>query len=294
MAWFEVKLKVPEPMQEAVTSRLFELGAEGVDESSALKDGTLSAFFPENRPQILEELKPFLDSLSALHPKAEKISAELKVVEPINWGEKYREFYRAQRLSHHFFLKPLWDKETPVPRDLFPIVMDPSQAFGTGLHATTKLSMRWIERALGGVPKPQEATVLDIGTGTGILAITAEKLGVPRVLAIDIDLPSVEVARENIAANGCTHIEVSETPVQKIRESFSIVVANILLETHLELFDEYKRVLQPRGQLILSGLLSHQCETLLRKVKKDGLVLEGITHLQEWGALCFSKWETKR
>jgi ribosomal protein L11 methyltransferase len=160
--------------------------------------------------------------------------------------------------------------------------MDPGQAFGTGLHATTRLTLQLFERSLGYYLDASRLSLIDVGTGTGILAIAASKLGVGKITAVDVDPIAVETAHENFQTNHTTEIALSDTPIQNIHEKFDIILANILLETHMELLKEYKRLMKPRGHLILSGLLAWQKAPILAALKKEGFITEVIDHLQDW------------
>ena len=224
MEWFEIRVltELPIPLKEVVTHQWFELGALGVDESEIIKGKPrFSAYFEiGNKEKVIQDWVIFLSSLDS--PR--KIEWQSVPVLQENWAEKYREFYRAQKLSHSFFLKPAWDEITAAPSDLITIRMDPGQAFGTGLHATTRLTLQLFERALGYYLDASQLSLLDVGTGTGILAIAAAKLGVGKITAVDIDEIAVETAAENFEINQVKGVALSGTPIQNIKEKFDIIL----------------------------------------------------------------------
>lgn len=287
--WFEIKLVVPGALEEAITNRLFELGAEGVNQQlTPDTEPVLSGFFAESvQAAALTQLREYLASLAALFPQEKPVRLECQAVDNQDWAERYKEFYRPQPLGHCFYLAPAWEKNASIPDGRIPIIMEPGQAFGTGLHASTQLCISLIERVIKQQPHLTKLTLMDVGTGTGILAIAAYKLGIPQVSAIDNDPIAVETAQENIALNHCTAIQVSSQPLSAFREPFDIVVSNILLETHKELIGEYARLVKSGGQLILSGLLTPQKEEMDHCFSDRGFTLELSESWQEWLALMY-------
>ncbi len=282
MNWFEVQLLLPAPMKDSVINRLFELGAEGVTDG----DDSVKGYFEEkNRSAVDRDLKAYLDSITEFFPGHPPVEVKFQSVEKTNWADRYKEFYFAQQLSHLFFLKPAWDETTVVPEGLIPIVMEPGQAFGTGLHMSTQLCMRLVEDAVEMFKRPEAIRVLDVGTGTGILSIVAAKLGVQKVTAVDIDPIAVDTAKENFVLNACTQIETKVGDLSGVEGPFEVIVSNILLETHLQLAPLYREKLAPGGQLILSGLLTPQKAELLEAMKVAGLVEETSKSSQEWLAM---------
>jgi ribosomal protein L11 methyltransferase len=288
MEWFELKIFSPASHKEALTNRLFEMGAQGVTEEEKSKntDDSIKAFFTHDLREGLEsEIDAYLGSLAEIFPEVPALRYEITDVKMENWADRYKEFYKPQRLTNRFFLQPKWNIDASFPSGMIPIVMDPGQAFGTGLHASTRLCVKMIQHAIDSYVSAKKISLLDVGTGTGILAIAAEKLRVGRVVAIDNDPLAVEVAIENCEGNGCHGIELSDTPLENIPEMFDIVVANILLETHRELFRYYVDRLNPRGQLILSGVLGSNYRELKELLAGHGFRVEISSHLQEWVAV---------
>jgi ribosomal protein L11 methyltransferase len=284
--WFEVQLEVAAAQREAVINRLFEIGAEGVNES----EETVRAYFPESeKAAVKRELDAYAASLAEMFPKSPKVQAKFHAVEQENWAERYKEFYQAQRLTHVFYLKPAWDTKAEVPDGMIPLVMEPGQAFGTGLHASTTLCLRLIEHTADQLAKLAPTRLVDVGTGTGILAIAAAKLGIGHVSAVDIDPIAVVTANENFALNGCKGLKATTQGLHELKGPFDIIVSNILLEAHLELAPEYDRCLAPGGHLILSGLLTPQHQETDDAMRAQGLVPDGTESQQEWLALLYRK-----
>lgn len=274
--WFQVAIDCPLATQERTSSYLFELGAEAVEEN---KNQLITYIPEENKDSFVEGLAAFFRTHSI--PGV----FTCKALENKDWAEEYKKFYQAQKLSRTFFLKPAWDKVTPVPEESFPIILNPGQAFGTGLHASTRLSLSLLERNLSFFPVANKVKALDLGTGTGILAIGAYLLGVRDIEAIDNDPLAVEVANENFQANQCNiHAEVATLEKSKV---YDLVLSNILLETHAELAKVYENHVKKGGRLILAGVLGNQYSQLKQIFLKSGFKEEIRIFLQEWVAVSY-------
>lgn len=285
MNWFELRIFLAPPnapgntsqWKDIFSSRLFEMGAQGVVEDT----GYVSGYFPEDvKEKVTSEWQPYYATVR----DSSLARWEWCLVPEVDWVEKYKEHFKAQKLTNLFFLQPAWDETSRIPAEMIGIRMELGQAFGTGLHASTRLALRLLQSVVGRFWSPEHLSLLDVGTGTGILAIAAEKLGLGTLLANDIDAPSIDVARENIEANRCRKIELTTRPLEAIKGQYDIVLANILLETHRQLERDYARVCKQDGFLILSGFLSHQVGPYLRSLPKGEWKVIQHASLQEWGA----------
>ena len=168
------------------------------------------------------------------------------------------------------------------------IEIDPGMAFGTGTHGTTQLCLEMIAELLERPTPPQ--SLLDVGTGSGILALGAAALGMQKILANDIDADACTVARENVAKNGFSEtIQVSEQPLEALAGEFELVVANILAEENVRLKKQLLAHLRPKGWLVLSGILREK-ETLVREGFAD-LPLESFPtrYQDDWVCLLYRK-----
>lgn len=281
-------------LKEALVNQLFEWGAQGISEDDVGDETLVRAYFKESQRDLVEdEIEPFVQTLSNFFPLAQDSgSGATKVqwndVEDENWADSHKQFYPPQALTRLFFLKPAWDTTTEVPEGMLPLILEPGQAFGTGLHASTRLCIRLLEYFVEFHAKPDEIHSLDVGTGTGILAMVLSKLGVAEVIATDNDPIALEVASENLEANSCDNVELTDAPLEDIEGEFGIIVSNILLETHRQLAAHYRRLVAPRGQVILSGLLGHQKSEIVEVMSEAGFQLEGSEASQDWIALAFT------
>jgi len=290
MEWFQIKVLVTdESLKEALSSFFFDLGAEGVSETidKGVSQGVCACFPQDRETELKEQINKFLESLKEGFSGSTPLTWNYSIIPQDNWSEKYKEFYQAQKLTERFFLRPRWDLKTSIPTDMFPIILDPGQAFGTGLHPSTKLSMKLIEDAAGLYPDLQKLGILDVGTGTGILAIAANHLGFGSITAIDNDEDAVRVARENLVINRADRVEASGNSISSLSGSFDLIVSNILLETHLLLAQDYSRLLKTGGLLILSGLLGGQLRQVEGALKPLGFVIQQKYLYQEWAATSY-------
>ena len=173
-------------------------------------------------------------------------------VDEEDWAEAWKAFFWPQKITPTIVVKPTW-REYSASAGQIVIEIDPGMAFGTGTHPTTALCVRLLQKYI-----QPESSILDVGTGSGILLVAAAKLGAVRLTGIDLDPLAVEVAWRNLAQN---HIDPQRVTLQcadlvdSVSRSHDIVVANILAEVVLELLDDVARVLKPGGIFICSGII---------------------------------------
>jgi len=182
------------------------------------------------------------------------------------------------------FLRPSWIEAEPPPGSV-EVVLDPGMAFGTGTHPTTALCLEAVGDFLSRRPG---AAVLDVGTGSGLLAIAARRLGAGRVVATDNDPVALRVAAENASRNGAA-LELIEAPLASVAGAFDLVVANILANVLVELAPELSGHLSPGGELVLAGVLVPQEEEV--RAAFAGRGLEGLSGSREgeWSLLRFAR-----
>jgi len=206
----------------------------------------------------------------------------LRELAEANWAEAWKEHFAPLEIGERWWVVPAWID--PLGVDLPPgarvIRLDPGMAFGTGLHPTTQLCLVALETAV-----QPGAAVLDVGTGSGILAIGAARLGARRVLGVDIDAKAVEIAAANAALNGVA-IELVAGSVELIgEERFDVTVANILAGTIIELARALAARVRPGGRLIVSGILAEQAEAVRGALEATGLNLSSELASGDWVAL---------
>lgn len=192
---------------------------------------------------------------------------DLRVIDEAQWANAWREHFHTFRLGRRLVVKPPWEAYAPQPDDLV-IELEPGLAFGTGLHPSTRLCAEAMEARL-----TPGMTVLDLGTGSGILAIAAAKLGAASVLALDVDPTAGGVATANVAANGVASIvrvELGSMEAIPAGAAFDLVVANILARVIADLARELVAALRPGGVLITGGIIAEHLESVQRALAAAG------------------------
>ncbi|MEA3544160.1 MAG: 50S ribosomal protein L11 methyltransferase [Thermodesulfobacteriota bacterium] len=178
-----------------------------------------------------------------------------------DWAENWKQNFSTFRVGKRLVVRPSWENYTPSAGEVV-IEIDPGMAFGTGTHGTTQLCLEMIAELLDYSDPP--VNMLDVGTGSGILALGAAALGCQNIIAIDIDPVACSVALENINKNNyAAQIEIGEQPLEALPGQFDLIVANIMAEENIRLSHAFMEHLHPGGWLILSGILKEK-ESLVR------------------------------
>jgi ribosomal protein L11 methyltransferase len=192
-----------------------------------------------------------------------------------DWANAWKAFYAIQRIGERTVIKPSWLEYAPREGDIV-LDLDPGMAFGTGLHPTTRLCLLALEKHVPAMSGPEVKSVLDLGTGSGILAISAAKIGGPslRILALDTDVVAVEAARENVERNGLSsQIEVAQGSTQEAERAapYDLIVANILASIIIDLSHSLGGLIAPGGTLISSGIFIDKGEAVIEALERAGL-----------------------
>jgi ribosomal protein L11 methyltransferase len=251
MPSWSLTLETEAASAEDLAAELFDLGASGVEvrdgEGTPMPGAVLP---PPGRALVVAWFAQRADAEAAAGLRG----GALAEVPDEDWGEGWKKDFRALDVGR-VRVRPSWIDEPPPPGHV-EVVLDPGMAFGTGTHPTTSLCLAALSELLAARPG---GSVLDVGTGSGLLAIAARKLGAGRVAANDNDPVAVAVARENAARNGAA-VEVTDAPVGAIAGRFDLVVANILANVLVALAPALAEKVAPGGVLLLSGLLHAQEE----------------------------------
>ncbi|MGH7813888.1 MAG: 50S ribosomal protein L11 methyltransferase [Candidatus Binataceae bacterium] len=218
---------------------------------------TLEAWFDRVSPARLAHLKSSLNRAGML---ADCASGGARRIADPGWSTIWMNRFAPFRIGRHFLIVPPWRRATEAGR--VTLTIQPGQAFGTGHHATTAGAMRAIEES---IDRKLPRAALDVGTGSGILAIAMALLGVREVTAIDIDPIALDNARTNAELCGVDgQIRFSSVPLQSIRRRFDLVAANILSSTLIELAPRFARLVAPGGTLVLGGILAREAREVMR------------------------------
>ncbi|HEX7227670.1 MAG TPA: 50S ribosomal protein L11 methyltransferase [Candidatus Binatia bacterium] len=284
-SWLQLSLRTDPLALDAVSNFLIERGSPGV----VINKNQVQAYFacPEDAATIRRDVQRFLRGIRGIYPEIGEDQLRWRVLKDRNWNYSWRRFFSPQKVGRVFLVAPPWAKLPPLGRRHL-IVIEPGMAFGTGTHATTRGCMEFIERIARSLGT-QSFTALDVGTGSGILAIALAKLGASKVWALDNDPVALKVARENIACNGVEKIVFcSGSPLNRLR-TFAVVVANLTAETITALAEPLVKRVAPAGYLILSGILTPKSEQLVRHFDSRGFRLIKLKKEKEWATMLLKR-----
>ena len=303
MNWLEVSLTVDGELAESVADVLARFAPNGVmteqgvkfndeeDEGTATGPITVRAYLEVNN-QLEETRQKIEESLYYLGMITPVPTPTYKQIADQNWMEAWKQHYKPILIGEGLLILPAW-LESPDPKRI-PIKIDPGMAFGTGTHPTTQLCLELMEISTNHSPL---STVIDVGCGSGILSIAALKLGAKTVLGVDIDMESVKNSRENADVNGVgeelllgqgsvTEVLAGQFPFK----SAPLVVANILAPVLIRLFDAgLADLVEPNGEIILSGILDHQAESVIEAGQAKGLKRGETRQMKDWVAISMKK-----
>ncbi len=301
--WLEITCDIPADLADILASYLGELSGTGVctenldvdafstDEITLSAIKTVKAYFSEDEEvdARLEEIQNFLDRLAEQHPGLSIPRPIISTVQSEDWSSSWKANFKPLRVGRRLMIVPTWEEPPPCPDDIV-LRLDPGMAFGTGGHETTRLCLELLEEIMDGMPILLTPAVLDLGTGSGILAMAAVRLGAGRVVAVDIDPQAVEVARENLALNDLAdQVECDTTPLEKLTGTFDVILANILAEELVRLAPQLIQRLSGGGMLVLSGILAER-EQLVR----DGFACQELEYREtrrqgEWVTMVYRR-----
>lgn len=286
--YFRVRLiRVPDALEDRLTTLSFEHGASGVSEALAftqpdltydprlipVKTRDLDVFFPEN-PK-----KDYFDELRDMDPN---MRWEIVEEETKDWLAEWKKGFKPFQLIGPYWVVPSWED---VPAECtHPLRIDPGMAFGTGTHATTQMMAFFIHKlAEKNKAKVGDWSLLDVGTGTAILAMLARKAGFNLVTGIEIDPEARRTARVNIELNGLDDIEIRDDLLEDLKGSYEVVVANIIDGVLIQLQPELLRVTRLGGALLVTGILKERDDEFFQSfIEKAPLKVVRRIEKDEW------------
>lgn len=252
------------------------------------KDLELTAYFDYENADKKELVKKITDKIPEMKSyglNTGEVSISSKEVADEDWNTAWQKYYHVIDFSRHLAIVPEWEDYQPAFSDQKLIRLDPGLAFGTGGHTTTQLVLLAMERAL---VKPM--SVLDVGTGSGILAIAASKLGASQVLGTDISNEAVTATKENIALNDVDNIDVRKANLLKdIDDKYDLIVANILADILLELIPDLDSRLNEEGKVIFSGIDYLQLPKIEKALAENGFEIKMKMQEGRWIGLLISR-----
>ncbi|MFI2131058.1 50S ribosomal protein L11 methyltransferase [Lysinibacillus fusiformis] len=307
MKWSELSIHTKNEAVEAISNILHEAGASGVvieDSAEFAKPredqfGEIYALNEEDFPKYGVIVKAYLSESSFLNETVEEIKAAITNLTNFNidigenvvsivevneedWATAWKQYYHPVKISERFTIVPTWEQYTPVSTDELIIELDPGMAFGTGTHPTTVMCLQGLEKVI-----KEGDTVVDIGTGSGVLSIGAALLGAKNVHALDLDEVAVRSAQENVALNkvedkvAVFHGNLLDT----VKEPADVVVANILAEIIMSFTDDAFTIVKPGGLYVTSGIIGAKRDDVKVALEASGFIIEEVLLMEDWVAI---------
>ena len=306
MKWMEVTIKFDfsnkEMGADLISNIFFETGLHGVvivDPDDEPLEGwgdeikikpeynAVIGYAPKN--EFFEQRNQTItDKLSRLKAELKiEYSIELQQVDEEDWAESWKEYFWPQKIGKQIVVKPTW-REYKQNNGEIVIEIDPGMAFGTGTHPSTSLCVEMLEKYLN-----PDDSILDVGTGSGILLLAAAKLGAKKLSGIDVDEVAVKIAAENLIINGieADSFNITTGKISAITKGgFDLIIANILTDVIIEIILDVKRLLKDNGIFICSGIVEENKEIIIRKLQSGGFEIFDIIIKEKWVAFAAKSW----
>lgn len=314
MKWSEICIETVNDAVEPISNILHEAGASGVviedrAELDKKREGGLfgelyelnpndypdegvavKAYLPVNSflQETVDDITAAVKNLSAYQIDTGKLHVSISEVHEEDWATAWKQYYNPVKISEKFTIVPTWEEYEPFSTDELIIELDPGMAFGTGTHPTTVMCLQALERFV----KPAHH-VVDVGTGSGVLAIGAALLGASRVTALDLDEVAVSAARQNVALNHAENIvSVSKNNlIDGIDDHPDVVVSNILAEVIISFTGDVASILRPGGFFIASGIIGQKKDEVRKAMTDAGLFIEETVVMEDWVCIVGKKAE---
>jgi ribosomal protein L11 methyltransferase len=278
--WRAIRIDLVPDLEDPVAGALADLGSAGWEARREGERVSLLAYWPATAPDDLRErLRARLGALAAALGAPAPAVADPILVPEEDWEAAWRAHFRVEHPIPGLAIHPSWIPYSPAPGEIA-ITIDPKMAFGVGSHATTQLCLALMEGRCAG------KRVLDVGTGTGILAIAAARWGAKNVIAVETDPAAVANARESIARNGvAVNVTLLDGDVDRAPGRFDLIVANLLSSELRRALPAIAARLAPDGHLVVSGLLLEEEGAIRELLAAHGLSSDASLRRGEWCAL---------
>lgn len=306
LKWSEISIHTTNEAVEPISNILHEAGASGVvieDPFELTKEredrfGEIYQLNPDDYPdegvivkaylpvnsflgETVEEIKEAINNLILFNIDIGKNNVSLSEVREEEWATAWKKYYHPVKISERFTVVPTWEEYTPVNSDELIIELDPGMAFGTGTHPTTVMSIQALERAV-----KKGDTVIDVGTGSGVLSIAAAMLGSEHVSALDLDEVAVQSAKINVKLNKVQDVVdvMQNNLLEGITSTADIIVANILAEVILRFTEDAARLVKQGGYFITAGIIRPKKDEVKESMEAAGFKIEEILQMEDWVA----------
>jgi ribosomal protein L11 methyltransferase len=311
MKWSEICIHTTNEAIEPISNILHEAGASGVvieDPTDLVKeydttfgeiyqlnsedypdDGVIvKAYLPLNSflPETVDGIKESINGLLSYNFDLGLNKVTISEVHEEEWATAWKKYYHPVKISQRFTIVPTWEDYEPVSTDELIIELDPGMAFGTGTHPTTVMSLQALEATV-----QKGDTVIDVGTGSGVLSIGAALLEASHVRAYDLDEVAVKSARVNIELNSVNEVVTvgQNNLLNDVEGQADIIVANILAEIIVRFVDDAYKLVKNGGTFITSGIIMTKKEEVKEALTKAGFLIEEVMVMEDWVAIIAKK-----
>ena len=246
------------------------------------KFAVVKGYFSEedNIDEVVKYIKEKVEEIRNMGFNVGEGRVEVSKTHEEDWANNWKKYYKPSKVGDQIVVKPIWEEYEQKDGELV-VELDPGMAFGTGDHETTRMCIQALEKYV-----QKDSIVFDVGTGSGILAIAAAKLGAKKAVGVDLDPVAVESAKENVEYNNLDNIEVLYgNLVEVIDGKADIVVANIIAEVICILIDDVKRVLKEGGIFITSGIIHDRVDMVTSKLEESGFEVIKVNKDGEWNCI---------
>ena len=309
MKWCEISIQTSHEAVELIAEIFRDLGASGVviEDPELVNDYITSGKWDYTDIPIAKETevvveKAYLPVNGELEGRIQTLQQEIKALESrgVNtapavlttaelqdedWSDTWKQYFHTEKPGERVVIKPTWEEYEPKDDEVV-IELDPGAAFGTGTHATTSMCIRQLEKLV----KPG-MTVFDVGTGSGILSIISAKLGAKNIQAVDYDDSVLKIVEENLEQNNVQDIiSVAQSDLmQNVHGKAELVVANIIADIIIRLFDQLDEHLEQGGTLLTSGIIEDRIEDVLAAAEKHGYGVVERLENKGWACITFKR-----
>lgn len=311
MNWMEISVLTTHEASESVANVFHEMRVGGVviedpvlinnlrkstswelcdiPEQEDVETVTIKAYLPadENFFEKMKQLEIALHEIEGTFCNCKRGNTCFREICEEDWANAWKQYFHPIRVGKNIIIKPTWEDYQALNTDLV-IELDPGMAFGTGTHHTTCLCIKALEEVL-----KAEDTVFDVGTGSGILAVVAAKLGAKQVVAVDIDSTAVRVAKENIILNKVeSQVQVFEGDLlTKVEGQADVIVANIIADIIILVLPDILLKLKPQGKFLASGIIIERLEDVTSRATTLGFNIDKIIEQAGWAVIEMSRKE---
>ncbi len=309
MKWCEISIQTSHEAVELIAEIFRDLGASGVviEDPELVNDYITSGKWDYTDIPIAKETevvveKAYLPVNGELEGRIQTLQQEIKALESrgVNtapavlttaelqdedWSDTWKQYFHTEKPGERVVIKPTWEEYEPKDDEVV-IELDPGAAFGTGTHATTSMCIRQLEKLV----KPG-MTVFDVGTGSGILSIISAKLGAKNIQAVDYDDSVLKIVEENLEQNNVQDIiSVAQSDLmQNVHGKAELVIANIIADIIIRLFDQLDEHLEQGGTLLTSGIIEDRIEDVLTAAEKHGYGVVERLENKGWACITFKR-----